>query len=551
MDISLTPENDLESVATAMLRAASESQRKRDMRSQNENTNVDPIYDVPVISCEACELMCENTDDLQAHRVNSCPHNHKKTEETAPSNDEIAPSTEKTVSLSTEILARFCVDAPSVEVRNCIRQYNENYSYKQQTTSFNTFSKQIIIDTLIFLGNNKKWNDHLKSVCVRELIYRIQCLLPEECGICKESYTINKNDPCLLSCRVCHQEVHKECYLPFLKTDTNDELLSEAIMKIPGFHFLCPSCEDNLIPKQDDGLKKAVLKESESSSEAPPASVRQVVAPNKSNSNDAINKNKNNCNEDDASIISHSNKRPAKPSKSHPCPLETVVEVKNTPADENAVKATPKVCDRYRNNICEFGIKGKECKFLHPKRCTKLMKHGTKAGRGCNLGKQCPDFHPKMCSTSIAKLQCFDNKCKLCHVKGTVRKKETKPSNEDSTTSVKSNGKNMSVEGADTHPTKTFLEEDTLLKRQIQEAVEMKISALLNLPPIPQALYNPKMHYPNMMPYQQHTHFKPWMQPDYQLQQQLQWMQAMWQPYHQSQVSPIPQVQLRNMYPQF
>ena len=85
----------------------------------------------------------------------------------------------------------------------------------------------------------------------------------------------------------------------------------------------------------------------------------------------------------------------------------------------------------------------------------------------------------------------------------------------------------MPVEGADTHPTKTFLGEETLLKRQIQEAVEMKISALLNLPPIPQALYNPKMPYPNMMPYQQHTHFKPWMQPDYQLQQQLQWMQAM------------------------
>ena len=77
--------------------------------------------------------------------------------------------------------------------------------------------------------------------------------------------------------------------------------------------------------------------------------------------------------------------------------------------------------------------------------------------------------------------------------------------------------KNMSVEGADTHPTKTFLEEDTLLKRQIQEAVEMKIPALLNLPPIPQALYNPKMHYPNMMPYQQRTQIKSWMPPDYQL----------------------------------
>ena len=82
MDINSAPENGvsgLELVATAMIRAARESQRKRDgtynMRGHNkENTNDSPIYDVPVLSCEACELVCKNIDDLQYHRVNSCSY---------------------------------------------------------------------------------------------------------------------------------------------------------------------------------------------------------------------------------------------------------------------------------------------------------------------------------------------------------------------------------------------------------------------------------------------------------------------------------------------
>ena len=101
MDIISAPENgvsSLESVATAMIRAAKESQRKRDssynMRGQKENTNDSPIYDVPVLSCEACELVCGNMDDLQYHRINSCSNtsspekNHSGDDENHKSTDE-------------------------------------------------------------------------------------------------------------------------------------------------------------------------------------------------------------------------------------------------------------------------------------------------------------------------------------------------------------------------------------------------------------------------------------------------------------------------------
>ena len=103
-------------------------------------------------------------------------------------------------------------------------------------------------------ATHKNWNDHKKSTCLHELIYRIQCLLPETWGICKDSYTIHKDDPQFLSCSVCKQEVHRECYMPLLKKC--DKNLAEAISKINGLHYLCPSCEYDLIPNDEIGLKK-------------------------------------------------------------------------------------------------------------------------------------------------------------------------------------------------------------------------------------------------------------------------------------------------------
>ena len=72
-------------------------------------------------------------------------------------------------------------------------------------------------------------------------------------------------------------------------------------------------------------------------------------------------------------------------------------------------------------NQCKHGLKGINCAFLHPARCTKLLQNGTRSPDGCNLGKKCSFFHPKMCPSSISKRVCFDDKCQFVHVKGTKR----------------------------------------------------------------------------------------------------------------------------------
>ena len=495
------------------------------------------------------------------HRVDSCPHisaapepiddeendtevaEHETTKDASIKDQESPKDVINQCSESTKVLARFCVDAPSVEIRDCIRQYSESKTYKQQTTSFNAYSKNVIVETLSFLGaTHKNWNDHKKSACVHELIYKIQSLLPETCGICKDSYTIQKNDDQLLSCSVCKQEVHRACYTPLLKTGENS--FSVAILKIPGMHYLCPTCEYELIPDENIGLKK---KKNIIVNESSKISVEQRMGtPCTSDNSNSI---KSFCPQE-------------KSSQKLVSPGPTVIVQANQKSSkenttDNSTKDVPapaKTCNKYRNNNCEFGMKGKGCQFHHPKRCTKLMTHGTKADKGCNLGKKCPEFHPKMCPSSITKGECFDDRCQLCHVKGTQRKKPEK-TKDTKKKFLKVQGDDNAVppetdeSSTDLTPKslqKSFLDQISLMKKEISEAVDSKISALLQqstlhhqqnlhqhslpMPVMPQQhpaqQQIPRPHHQQMLP----SHL-PYHHP-----------MQMWYPPYNSLMSPVPQV---------
>ena len=147
------------------------------------------------------------------------------------------------------------MDAPCGKVKELLLLYSTKNSFDKQKTIFDTRSKKAdLIKTLQFLGEtSESWKDVKKKDCAHKLVYRIQKLMPEECGICKETYIVNKTDPNLLACSVCGHEVHHECYQSILKKNDEGMSVVDVLKTIPGFHHLCPSCEDRFIP--DDKLK--------------------------------------------------------------------------------------------------------------------------------------------------------------------------------------------------------------------------------------------------------------------------------------------------------
>ena len=66
-------------------------------------------------------------------------------------------------------------------------------------------------------------------------------------------------------------------------------------------------------------------------------------------------------------------------------PSSKAVDITQPVVGETSLPGKQKICVHYRSNRCRHGMKGKECSFLHPERCKKLMQHGTKQPDGCNL----------------------------------------------------------------------------------------------------------------------------------------------------------------------
>ena len=416
-----------------------------------------------------------------------------------------------------KILAGFCVDAPSEDIKACLKRYKLDKTYKQLKSVFNADRTPVIIQTIQHLGCNDTNLETLsKPDCIHKLICIIQSLLPEECGVCKETYVVEKTDPPLLSCRICLQEVHHKCYQPLLSTMNAAAL--QQILNIPGFIYLCPSCIADNIPDEAVPFSGPPT---QSYSNDPPISSPVAVSPN-----------------GDLDLSGDNG------STETPKVTSVGTDRKNEGGENPPEEKDVKVCSHYRNNTCRHGISGRGCTFSHPKRCPKLMKHGTRNDKGCNLGKKCSDFHPKMCPMSIAKLECFDLECNLCHVKGTKRKRDNpqqhthhkdngnNSTNNNTSNNSKNNNENNNMKnninpdnnnnninynsrpdnssGDDLSDKmysvqKSFLDQINLLKSEIQEVVNQKINSVLQMTNPPVRLQYPAQQSPSVyQPYHPH-----------------------------------------------
>ena len=380
-------------------------------------------------------------------------------------------------------IAELIIDTRSEDIKSALRIYQFNKSIKQLEREFTRLQVSQLRATLAYL-NADGGVEYLKHELVNNLICRIQNLLPEKCNICNTIYCTKNGNKTILPCSKCGQEAHKECIFETLqiKEDEEADIDHTAIMrklnphKLNGFHYLCKACEEANIPAKTSARKnktkpkkKNVIDSSNNDltqEQSQHGDIRDVTI-----SQDIPSFQSQSQFNDNNSQFNDNNSSDGKDEDEG----ETNVE-KNRPVKK-------KVCRFYRIGTCQHGVSGKNCDFEHPKMCNKLLKHGTKQPRGCNLGKNCDQFHPKMCSTSIAKLECFDRKCQLRHVKGTRRERDKIKSfsKDKEKLGTNSNKKKGEGEQNDTGPSNgNFLDALRQLKSELLEAVDTKLAIALS-----------------------------------------------------------------------
>ena len=397
-----------------------------------------------------------------------------------------------------DVLARLSAGAPSSEIRDCIRLYDQKRDYSTNKKKFNAVQVGTLVGTMAYLGIPGQ-DVYTKPTIVHNLICRIQNLFPETCPICMESYCIERDELGLLPCSICGQACHAPCLLGLFGI-TEEEKSSfgpeEAKSKmnpfnLPGIFYICKVCEENHIPSEEAGKRKkgpTQLVTTEAVTTEETADTRQPVAPEEAQSHDLLDQN------DPPNQIPHPNNgaNPRQKNAGH------------TRTDQNNGNINPsQICPFYFRGTCRHGISGRGCSKLHPSPCRKLLTHGTKGPRGCNRGAQCEKFHPKMCLSSLKNAECLRESCKLRHVKGTRRvpprrsdvsngpERPHRPDRQPQSTMREDRS-------SSTHnPQMDFLAAIAALKTELLEAVDLKLRAVQSgaAGQTPMAMMSPPQHY--------------------------------------------------------
>ena len=99
------------------------------------------------------------------------------------------------------------------------------------------------------------------------------------------------------------------------------------------------------------------------------------------------------------------------------------------------------ICPNLLEGVCPHGASGKECEYLHKKKCNRFINYGTKEMHpgGCRFGDECHYLHPKLCQNSVMMKSCYNKSCKLAHLKST---KKNIPKTENLVSNGRNNGRN-------------------------------------------------------------------------------------------------------------
>ena len=322
------------------------------------------------------------------------------------------------------IIAELSENAADTSIRDCIRSYDPSNPTVTIKKSLRKFHVNTIFNTLKYLSPGQNVDKQKKEILLDLLITKIKNFFPDFCQICQKEYCIKLGDSHFLCCQSCGQEMHQSCYFDLLASMNllnEDGKPSNVLFKIPGICFLCTSCKSEII---DNEIENKLLK-----NETKTANISQSLNDQENLTDDTTPQSN-----ESESWSENSNDRVDENSKQSFSHLETK-------SINNKTKTI--ICKFLRIGKCKHGIRGNECRFLHPPLCRKFINHGTRQPLGCNRGKNCDKLHPKMCFDSLRKGICTRTDCKFRHVKGTKRTLEVKENNSNYNNENKSEPQNF------------------------------------------------------------------------------------------------------------
>ena len=275
------------------------------------------------------------------------------------------------------LITKADVEGADKEVRDSLRAYKLDATQKGLENAMKKFHRDTLIKTMLFLNvDGDSLVNMRKPDLVKELICRMQNLLIDNCGQCGLDFATSVEEPLLLKCELCGQNMHNKCLRKILGEKYYEEITSEQVKSLlnpfglKGFHYMCSSCSKA-------NLLSAVTDED--------------------NQHSATDRNNN--------VVS-----------THVSETQTAAE-KNSSDQQKEPNATllwrerDDICSQFLQGTCQHGISGKNCGKFHPHVCNRYRKNGTHKRYGCLLGNACKDFHPAICPNSMKSHTCYNLNC--------------------------------------------------------------------------------------------------------------------------------------------
>lgn len=393
-----------------------------------------------------------------------------------------------------DALAGLLSRATTSEIRNCISNYDNSLSPKQQYAKFMMSTRDILIDTLCFLGATDKVKNMLKADLAQKMILEIKAMLPDICDICENGYCTSLYQKSLLVCIRCGQGSHDDCISKLISDASEiDSSATKSIfnpifnpMYIPGLKYMCSRCWEQVIPK---------------------CNAFQLTPHNNKDTADTAmhDGDRNNGKTDRACDTKLNSTKPTniqhdKPGNQAMNQINPNSEYDTENHNDYKKEKDPKIptCTHYSKGRCKHGPSGKQngiCHYIHPRPCPVLMRHGPKTKdnpKGCPGQQVCDKWHPMICKTSLKVKECKYERCRFRHLIGT-KKKYNSYNNE-----LRKELKKPTENSSSATDTGHFLDVMRVMKRELMEAMEKRIEELreAHIPPPQPQMYQIPPGYP-------------------------------------------------------